>query len=445
MIGLVSAVLAAPAPHGPPPAGFCGPIRRGGLVLAVFFAGLGGWAALAPLDSATVAPGSVVVDTQRKTIQHLEGGIVREILARDGERVLAGQVLIALDDTQARAALEMVQSRYDNAIALVARLTAEQLDRKQIDFPAELRARSNVPEVAKIINVQKNIFRTKLDELDSQTAILNQRSAQALEEIAGLKDQIKAEREQLRLLDIEIGDVEYLLGKGLIQKPRLLQLQRERAEVEGAMDQNIASIARTRQAIGENQMRILELHTNRLDEAAKQRNDALKDMFEFADRLRAARDVVDRTLVVAPIDGFVMNMSVHTVGGVVRPGEALMDIVPARDPLVIEARLDPKDVQDVHAGLPAQLRLTGFNRRTTPTLDGRVIWVSADRIDDEKQHASYYTARVVPDANQLAQSPQIELYPGMPVDVMITTGRRTALDYLLTPVSRTFAHAMREK
>ncbi len=427
------------------PEGFREPILCGLAIVALFFLGFGGWSMLAPLYSAAVAQGSVIVDTKRKTIQHLEGGIVREILVRDGERVKAGQVLVQLDDTQARATLQMVKSRYSNALALVSRLTAEELDHAEIEFPERLLAQRDNPEVAKLLAGQSNIFKAKKDELESQIAVLRQRDAQATEEIGGLEGQIKAQREQLRLLSVEIKDVSFLLDKGLVQKPRLLSLQRQQAELEGGVSQNVAAIARTRQSMGENRMRISELHTNRLNDAAKEHGEALKELLEFTDRMRAAEDVLDRTLITAPIDGVVMNLGVHTVGGVLRPGDPLMDIVPSKDRLVIEAKVDPKDIHDVRPGLPAQVRLTAFSQRTTPTIDGQVRWVSADRVDDERQHASYYATRIMVDERQLANLEDVELYPGMIVDVMITTGTRTAFDYFVSPVNRAFARAMREK
>jgi HlyD family type I secretion membrane fusion protein len=425
--------------------GFRAPIRAGLAAIGLFFFGFGSWAAFAPLHSAAVAPGSVISDTKRKTIQHLEGGIVRDILVRDGDAVTAGQILVVLEDTQARATLQMVKSRYNSALALVARVAAEEADRHEIEFPQELLVQRETPDVSKLLERQSAIFNTKRSELESQIAILRQRDAQALEEIGGLEGQIKAQREQLRLLTEEIKDTSYLLERGLIQKPRLLLLQRQQAEIEGAMNQNIAGIARTRQSMGENRMRILELHTNRLNDAAKEHGDALKELLEFTDRLRAAEDVLDRTLIATSIDGAVMNLAVHTVGGVIKPGEPVLDVVPINDTLVVEARLDPKDIHDVRPGLPAQVRLTAFNQRTTPTLDGTVEWVSADRVDDEKQHTAYYMARVIVDQNHLASLDNVHLYPGMLADVMIQTGARTALDYLLSPVDRTFARAMREK
>jgi len=419
-------------------------IILGFAIIAIFVGGFGAWAALAPLRGAVIAPGEVTVDGKRKTIQHLEGGIVREIDVRDGEKVKADQVLLRLDDTQASATLQQVTARYDAAAALVARLTAEEQGQPDIEFPPSLIARKDDPAVAKLMLGQETIFKARLNELNSETQILEQGNGQADEEIRGLEAQIAAERQQLSLINEEIKDKNYLLQKGLIPKPEVLQLQRQAAEIEGQMNQNVTEIARAKQSIGETQLRISELRTNRVNEASKDHNDALKDLLDNTERMRAARDVLDRTVVRAPLDGTVMELAVHTIGGVISPGATLMEIVPSDDRLEVEAKVPVKDIEHVRAGLEAQLRLVNYSQRDTPTLDGTVSWVSADRVDDQKSGNSYYTARVDVDAKQLASLPQVKLYPGMPVEAMILGSKRTALDYLLGPVNRTFARGMRE-
>ena len=420
-------------------------IVLGFAIIALCVGGFASWASLAPLRGAAVASGSVIVDTKRKSIQHLEGGIVREILVRDGDKVKADQVLMRLDTTQASAVQQQVTSRYNAAVALVARLTAEEGGDTDISFPQSLRAHRDDPEVAKLMGGQLAIFKAKLDELNSQTQILEQRRAQAAEEIRGVDAQVKAQREQLRLIGEEITTKSTLYDKGLVTKPQILQLQRQQAEIDGAMNQNLATIARAKQNIQETQMRISELRTNRINDASREHGEALKDLFEFAEKMRAAQDVVARTVVRAPLDGTVMGLAVHTVGGVVAPGSTLMEIVPSADQLTVEAKVAVRDIESVHAGLPAQVRLVAYNQRQTPTVDGRVSWISADRVDDEKAGLAYYTARIEVDHGQLAALDNVRLYPGMPVEVMILGNARTVLDYLLAPINQTFARAMRER
>ncbi len=419
-------------------------IVSGLLIITICIGGFGLWAGWAPLRGAAVAPGTVVVDGKRKTIQHLEGGIVREILVHDGDKVKGDQILMRLDPTQASSTLQQVTAHYDSAVALVARLTAEEMGQPAILFPADLLAKRNDPDVAKLLDGQDSIFKAHLDELNSQAQILEQRNAQAAEEIRGLDAQIRAQREQLRLIAEEITNKSALLERGLVTKPQVLLLQRQQAEIDGTMNQNVAAIARAKQVMAETQLRISDLRTNRINEASKDHGDALKDLFDFAEKMRAARDVLDRTVVRAPLDGTVMEMAVHTIGGVVSPGSTLMEIVPSADQLTIEAKVDVKDIDHVHAGLPAQVRLVNYSQRDTPTIDGQVNWVSADRVDDAKLGAPYYSAKIDVDRAQLKALDNVELYPGMPVEVMILGNERTVFDYLLGPINRTFARAMRE-
>jgi HlyD family type I secretion membrane fusion protein len=429
----------------PRPTSMRAPIRAGFLMISIFVLGFGGWAALAPLGSAVVAHGTVVVDTNRKSIQHLEAGIVREILVQDGDRVAEGQVLVRLDDTQARTNLQLIAGRYNAAMAQVARLKAEALGRKEITFPAELLAQREQSDIAQLIETETTIFEARLSELDNQTKILDQRDAQILEEVKGVQGQIAAQSRQISLIGSEISDVSELLAKGLAQKPRLSQLQRTAADLDGQRSQNAATIAKARQNMGDTQLQIAELTVTRVNEAVAALGDTQKDLFDLGQQIQAARDVLDRMVIRAPQDGIVVNLAVHTVGGVINQGAPLMEIVPSLDKLVVEAHVEVTDIDKVRSDLPAQIRLLAYSQRTTPSVDGHVVLVSADRIDDEKTKTAYYTARVDVDQEKLAAMPSIHLYPGMPVDVMIETGKRTMLQYLLAPIENSFAHALREK
>ena len=435
-----------PAP-GLEPAGRIGlgwPVVAGLLIIALFFGALGSWAALAPLESAAIAPGVVIVDTKRKTVQHLEGGIVGEILVQEGDTVSAGQVIIRLDETQPRAMLELLKGRYRAASALQARLMAERDGRERIDFPDWLLAESDDPKVAEVIDGQVNIFVARRKALAGQVAIIEQRIAQFAEEIKGLKGQIVAEDTQLRLISDEISVVRDLLAKGLARRPRLLALQRREAEIEGSRSQNEALIARVKQNIAEARLHISELQTTLINEVVKELRDVQSEQFDLTERMRAAEDVLHRTEIRAPIAGTIVALQVHTPGGVIASGEPLLDIVPSEDRLVIEARVDPKDIDVVHPGLPAQIRLTAFPLRTTPMLDGRVAYVSADRLVDKRTGQPYYVARVLFDESQEEVLDDLVLYPGMPAEVMIVTGSGTALDYILKPITTSLNRALRE-
>lgn len=428
------------------PEGLTPNILAGYGVIAALILGFALWSWLAPLGSAVNANGQVVVEGDHKTVQHLEDGIIRDILVHNGDKVAAGQTLIRLDDTQAKASLRLAVANYHAAEAQVALLTAEQTQATAITFPADLvTAAATDPSAAKMIAEQSATFEARHKELASQADILDQRNAQSQAEISGLHAQIAAEDQQISLLADELKDLNYLLAKELVAKPQVLEKRRMQAEIAGQRAQNFADIARAEQTIGENRLKIADLRVALINEAANKIGDAQKDMFDAEQRARAAQDVMDRTVITAPVAGVVVEQKVHTPGGVIHAGEDLMDIVPVSERAVIEVKVDVNDITKVHEGLPADLRLIGYEQRTTPTVPGTVIWVSADRIDDDKLHMSYYLARVAADPAALAALPGVTLDVGMPVDASIATGERTLLQYVLAPLSRVLSHGMRER
>ncbi len=413
-------------------------------IIGVFFVGFFGWAAIAPLQTAAIAPGVLSVDGYRKTIQHLEGGIVGEILVREGDEVSADQVLIQLADTSARATLELLLGRWMVASSLEARLFAERDGQMEIVFPKALLDRKDDPKVAQIIEGQNNIFTSRSEVLMGQGSILDQRGAQLEEEIKGIRGQIRAEDAQLKLIKVEIKDIQALYKKGFARKPRLLQLQRRAAEIEGSRNLHQAQIARAKQSIAESKMRVAELRTSMLNEVAEELRRVQGDLYDLGERLRAAKDVLARTAIRSPIAGTVVNLQVHTPGGVIGAGAPLLDIVPSERRLVVEAQIDPNDIDIVRAGLGAQVRFTAFNQRHRPAAIGTVTSVSADRLTDEASGENYYLARIELAEVDADGAETDELRPGMQAEVMIVTGERTALDYLVEPFSRSFNRAFRE-
>jgi HlyD family type I secretion membrane fusion protein len=377
-------------------------------------------------------------------VQHLEGGIAAEILVRDGDRVEQGQVILRLDETQPDATVDLLRKRHDVAEALFARLSAQRDDTAQIEFPQELAARYTDPDVRDIITSQTNIFRARRKTLDGQVAILNQRVAQLLEEIIGLEGEIAAEDRQLALLAEEVADLEQLWERRLIPKSRLLERKSRGAEIEGRRSQNVAGIVRARQGIGETRLRMTELTTTMVNEAVDQLGRVQGELLDLNERLRAAEDVAKRTEIVGPQAGTIVGLRVHTTDGVVSPGQALLDIVPSGGRLIVEAQVDPQDIDIVHKGLDAHVCFTSFSQRNAVPIAGRVISVSADRLTDERSGFSYYLAKI-----ELTEDPRenfngAELYPGMPAEVMIVTGSRTALDYLLRPITSSLRRSMKE-
>jgi HlyD family type I secretion membrane fusion protein len=432
-------------PITPPTALLRGPILAGFTILAIAFGGFGTWAALAPLDSAAVAPGVIAVDGKRKTVQHLEGGIVEAVLVRDGDRVETGQPLIRLSEVRPRATLDMLTGQYQTQLALKARLTAERDGLDTIPFPPQLVSDHNTPELIETLDAQQQLFAARRQALDGQVAILHQRIAQYREEIAGRDAQVDAAAAMLALLSEEIADVQRLFEQGNARKPRLLELKRRAAEIEGERGEHLALIARARQQIAEMDQQIIELRHKRLEEIATELQKTQAGIAELQEKLRDAADVLNRLDIRAPRSGIVVGLTVNTRGAVISPGEALLDIVPQDDRLLVEAQIRPEDIDGIHPGLPAQVRLTAYSSRSTPTLDAEVIRVSADRMVDQHTGQPYFDARVAIDPAALERLPDVQLQPGMPADVMIVTGRRTALEYVVNPLTNSLNRAFREE
>jgi len=444
-----------PAPRGAPDVlGALGPARRAlrkGLrgplvaalvVAAAFFGGFGLWSVLAPLASAAVAPGTISPEGHRKTVEHLEGGIIREIAVKDGDRIAAGQVLMVLEDTQALARYRLQQARHLTLRSLEARLQAEESGAAGVDWTTV----PDGPGQADAIADQQAIFAARLETMASVRKILEQRIAQLQEEIQGLEAQIVSGTRQLELIAKEVGAVETLLKKGLARMPRLLALQRSQAEIEGRRAANRASIARARQAIGEAEIQVTALRVNRRDEAAKELGDVRAELAQVEERMGGARDILARTVITAPVSGTVFDLRHKTTGGVVQPGEPILDIVPQGDDLLVDARVSPADIDVVAVGFDAEVTLTAFPQRNLPRLTGQVRHLSADRITDPQNGDVYYLARVKISGDALADlGDDIELLPGMPADVMIFTGTLTLFEYLTDPLTASLHRSMRER
>ncbi|RUW00452.1 MULTISPECIES: HlyD family type I secretion periplasmic adaptor subunit [unclassified Mesorhizobium] len=421
-----------------------GAVKLTGFAIMLLFFGLGGgWAALAPLDSAAVAPGVVKVAGDRKLIQHLEGGIIAELNAADGDIVKAGKVLIRLNSTQAKAQLDLIQNRIAAREALAARLRAERDDRAEIDFDPALLASPAAARDA--VAAQRDVFAAKYHNLEDERKILSQRRRQAAEEITGLEELIVTEDKQIEAIEGETKDLESLLEKGLTTRERNLSLKRQQRQIEGERATHVAAIARARSGISEIDMQILNLNTVRLNEAVNELSKVEAELFDLGQQARSAKDVLTRTDIVAPVDGIVMDLKVHTAGGVVKPGETLMTVVPLGQQLVVEALVKPEDVETIAPGQPAHVSFPAFARYNLPPLEGLVGVVSADRMVDEHNGAPYFAATVLIDKGELAKLEGRKLLPGMSSETMIRTGARTVLSYLAEPITQNFRRAMREK
>lgn len=429
------------AADGPPTRG---PILAGCLILLLFFGALVGWAGTVPLASAALAPGVVAVAGFRKTVQHLEGGIVREILVAEGDRVEAGQVLVRLDDTRIRAELQAVDAQRVAAAALEARLLAEQAGAVRIAFPPWLEARRGEPVVALALSSQEQLLRARAEAQRGQAAILHQRIAQHREQIAGLEGQLTALDRELAILRAELDGIRPLAARGTVAKSRLWSLERQEAQLEAAASESRAAAAAAKQSIGELELRLGELAILRAAEIAQELRQVQERRLALESEAAAKADTFARTEVRAPIAGIVVDRRIHTPGGVLAAGSPILDLVPLDAPLVIEARIDPKDRDVVTAGQSASVRFSAFSQRVASLVKGRVAAISADRLSDPTTGQPYYRALV-----ELAEDPApalggARLHPGMQASVMILTGERTALAYLARPILASVEQALRE-
>jgi HlyD family secretion protein/epimerase transport system membrane fusion protein len=412
-------------------------------VVVVLGAGLGGWASTAPLASAALAPGVVSPDGYRKTIQHLEGGIVQAIHVREGDLVAVGHELVTLDETQARARHKELRERYADLLAMEARLLAERNGSEDIVFPEELAAMADV-DARRSMDGQASLLASRRATRMGREQILEQRILQLDEEITGLKEMIAAQDEQLALLEQEVEGAQTLYDEGLESLPRLLALRRAKAEIDGQKAANRAQIARKGQEIGETRMQVLTMR----DEEAERVNEELTKvrggLAELRSQLASRKDVLTRTVVRAPISGTVMNVRVTTESGVLMPGEPILDIVPVDGKLIIDARVTPNDIDNVRPGLEARVLLTGYRQRSLPQIHGVLRSISADSLVEDRSGNSYYLAKVEVDPDDIAQLEDIRLIPGMPADVMILNGERTFLDYILRPLMDSVTRSFRE-
>lgn len=420
-------------------------IRAGFVAIVLLVLALSAWVAAAPLGGAAIAPGVVKVDMDRKTIQHQEGGIVGEILVRDGDRVKAGQPLIVLKDVRVNASNDLVQTQLDAEMAKAARLLAEQIWAREISFPEELLARESDPRVAELLRRELTMFRTRRGSYESQTELIRKEIQETRQEIASRDRQLVSDQKSIRLQREELQANEALLDQGFVSKTRLLGLERSLADLEARHSDSEAERARAIQKISDLELRAETLRTSFMQDAASELRETTAQIYDLRERVRPTQDAEERQRIVAPIDGEVVDLKVTTVGAVIGPREPIMDIVPDNADLIIEARVRPEDIASVHESAEADVRLTAFRRRITPTVTGRVTYISADRLTDKEGKIAYYLThvRVTPEA--LKEAGDLRLVAGMPAEVFIRTSSRTALNYMLDPVTAFMQRSMREQ
>jgi HlyD family secretion protein/epimerase transport system membrane fusion protein len=423
------------------------PLLAGYIVVLLFFGGFGAWSVTADIASAVVATGVVSPEGSRKVIQHLEGGIIAEILVAEGDAVSAGDPLVILQETQARASFEILRGKKWLLAANIARMRAVLASEVTLQFPRWMRdiARGH-SDFNEILEAQQNLFDSRNELYAGHKAIGTKRVAQLQEEITGVQAQIRSQRRQLELITEERIAKKQMLDGGLFPLPEYLALLRLEAQVQGDMAQNEAMIARAEQGIGETRMQMLTVEAERLDKITTEFSTTRAELDSVEERLAAQLDTLNRTVVAAPVSGIVMKKRFHTSGGVVRPGDPIMDIVPSDSHLlIIEARVSPVDVDEVYREQEARVVFSAFASRILPQITGSIQSVSADSLMDEISGAKYYSVRVVVSEEDLARlGEDVSLTPGMPAEVYIVTGERTPLQYLLKPLTDTLRRSFRE-
>jgi epimerase transport system membrane fusion protein len=420
-----------------------------GLIIVLsIFGGLGAWSALAPLSSAALAPGVITVENYRKTVQHLEGGIVKTILVRDGDMVKKDQILVILEDTQPSALLEVIRGQYFISLARESRLMAQQNGWDKILYPEELLEYQGDLRSKDAIQMQNQTFNVRKQAYQGEVELYQGQIEQLRAKADGLRAQKSSRDRLVNSYRSELRDFRELLKEGYADKQKVREFERNLAEKEGERGELISSFAAAELEISGPQLKILQLQKELQREVAKELSEVQAKLFELRERLQSLQDTVLRTDIKAPDAGMVLGLQVHTLGAVIPPGGKILDIVPQNEKLIVEARVSLLDIDRVSIGQIAEIRFSAFKSRTTPKVEGKLITVSADRLVDEesRDNEPYYLARVEITSQgleDLARS-ELKLLPGMPAEVLINTGERTLLQYLMDPLSNAVARSFIE-
>lgn len=444
-----------PASPPPEPSGIDDPardIRRGLVVGAIFFLGFGGWAAFAPLDAGVVAPGVVVVSGYRQAVQHRDGGTVSALHVKEGDRVTRGAILIEFAATEIQAQERALFGQFIELDATRARLLAESAEQRTIPVPASWAA-FQAPDRAlaeTILARQQREMNTRRSSLGAQVGVLGQRREQLTSRIGGYDNQITSLDRQSVLIGDELDGLRTLAEKGLVPLPRIRALERQQAEIDGRRAELVASIAQTREAMGETRLQSLSIVGQKAEDRAASLRDVEMRLADVSPRLEAIRAQLERTRVRAPASGLVVGLTANTVGGVVAPGARIMDVVPENQPLVIEARVRPEDADDLKVGMRTEIRFSGLSGRATPILHGAVMRISADRFTDERTGIAYFLAEAEAPREELERvakangSVAVALKAGMPAEMVVPLRKRTALQYLLEPLDQAIWRSFRQ-
>ena len=426
------------------------PTVAGILIVAMTVMGFGVWGNMAPIAGAVVASGVFVATGQNKIIQHLEGGVIREIYVREGDIVEQGQVLVDLDETAPRAELRRLFLRRTRLTAMDARLQAEMREASEITFPDELNQTLNEPEVKEILESQKLTFTARRNNMNSDIAGINEGINALNERIQGSRVQLGGVRRQIKFIEEEIEAKEYLLKTGLVRKPEVLLLQRAQANLEGEVGRIMGDIGDAKERIAKSLEQINGVKKTAIKTAVEQMHEVRGELVDVRERMLSAKGVLDRIRISAPVRGVVVKLRYHTHGGVIEAGKSIMEILPLKDELIIEARVRPQDIDSVKHGQHATVRLTALNQRITPMVSGEVIYLSADTLADEKKSqqvgpTDIYIIRVKLNTEEAGTIPGFSPTPGMPAEVYVKTSERTFFQYIVKPIHDSMTRAFRER
>jgi len=419
--------------------------RKGVIAVSVGLLGFFIWAVVAPLTQGVPVTGFVKVEGNRKTIQHLKGGIIEEILVREGDQVKEDQPLLRLNETQFKAQLGIIESQLIGESAVEARLVAERSDKLRIEFPAFLLERHDNPRVLEVMQTHEQLFATRRSALKSEQAIGMESIAGLEEQIRGLTAQEAAKAQQLSLYQEELTALKPLYAEGYIPRTRMFELERAVAYIGGQRSDDIANIGRARRQIAEIRQKILQSKDVYKREVETQLTETQSKVADLKERMVALQDDLTRVVLRSPAAGIVVDLAVHTVGGVVSPGQKLMDVVPEGEGLVVEVQIPTHLIDNVHSGLDADIHFTAFDQSLILTIPGKLVYVSADRLTDPKTDTPYYVGRVVVTKEGVEKLGRRSLQPGMPADVVIKTGERTMMGYLLKPLLKRLNFAFTER
>ncbi len=420
------------------------PIRNIGItVMVITFGILGTWSFFAPIDSAALAPGHVTVKSHSKTVQHLDGWIVSQLLAKDGDIVKEGDVLLKLDRTEVNAQLEILRGQMIALSSQMARLVAERDNLNEISFPDNLKDLSDA-HIVEARQGENQIFQARKNSIEGETTVLKQRISQLNSKINGLQGQRSSKQQLMVSYSEEVKDLKELLAQGFADRQRLRDIERNHASVIGEIAGLTSEVAGSEIQIGETKLQILQLQKKFQEEVVGKLGEVQAELYDVSQRFTATSDKVTRTDIKAPASGRVLGLSVHNVGGVITPGKPILDIVPQQEELIIDAQVSPIDIDRVRTGLIAEVRFSAFKQALVPKVMGKVINLSADKLTEERSGNTYYLAQIELTPDSYVKLRGLELLLGMPAEVFINTGERTVFEYLTQPITNTFARAFIE-